>query len=246
MNTCMECGKPAVKQEDFLVQEYSIEQEGGKYLKNKIDYPGLTRMVLCEDCIGRKYTAGSKIDGEITLPRIILLAVFLFAAAGVAAAMFPDSPIIAGFCGVAGIGATITQLSHRSSAKKQIKARESKFREAAGNGFQDVSLLDILDQSELISERAQTVVNIPRVDENWEAFEQFDAMTADDILLKRNIVCMPLAGKANGRLRTVFGLPRDETDELLYIAKMLHDGMGDQIKNAAGVATTYQKIKGKV
>jgi hypothetical protein len=136
----------------------------------------------------------SKWTGELKIGRIILLGGVFLVAAIVAGALRQTA--IAGFCGVAGVGAVIYQIKSARDEKADIERKIQLYRAAESAGFTGVSIADFIDGLERLD--SETILNYERV----QAMGQEG--TAADVIAASAEVSRPLPPKDNGRFRRAF------------------------------------------
>ena len=181
---CVDCGKPAIKHEDFLVCDFSNE---------KTEYPGIIRISMCADCIRKRHI--ELLNRQISVTKIILQtiigAISILAISYIGWLLFPNLNwgaylIVAFLIGCYVLFRKIRTLWEERGYKKRL---QDKFSQSLANNFMNVSLADI---AVLSIDCERTVLNIENIIRNPKFFSDTKQMTASDILEKSNIVCAPL------------------------------------------------------
>lgn len=193
----MKCSKCAREQtavsEDFGIFDYRITATGGNYVMEDVKLLGIVRTCLCSSCIQSLHNESTKVDGELKIGRIILLGLLFLVAAIVAGAL--DQGAVAGVLGVSGVGAVIFQLKTAKEHKAANKRKEQAFQAAKAGGFQGVSIVDFINDSELEHSGSETIVNCEQV-----AVMRKLGMDAGAIAASAE-ASVPLPSKSGGRFR---------------------------------------------
>ena len=181
---CVDCGKPAIKHEDFLVEDC---------LNGKYEYPGIVRISMCADCIKKRHV--ELLNSQISVVKIILQtvigAIIILVITFIGWNLFPNLQwglfVLASFVlGCLSIYKKIRNLWKQRGYKKRIQDR---FSQNVANNFMNISLGSIIM---LPMNYERTILNIGNIIRNPELFSNTKTMTVSDILEKSDIVCAPL------------------------------------------------------
>ena len=238
---CVDCGKPAIKHEDFLVCDHANE---------KTEYPGIIRISMCADCIGKRHVEFLKRQNSVIkiIMQTIAGTIFILVIAFIGSKLFPNLNwgrfILAAF--VIGCYVLYKQMRSLWEQRGYKKRLRDKFSQNLANNFMNVSLGEI---AVLPINCERTVLNIENVIRNPEFFSDTKQMTASVILEKSNIVCTPLDTNKSLGQRIYYSVTlRDLEVDVNKLKRPLKDWTieTNKEKSIENIISIYRKIAKEV
>lgn len=191
---CSRCKSDQVAlSENFGVFDFHVGVNRGQVETNDFLFLGIVRAALCKSCMRELHQQSTKIDGELKIWKIILIGAILFGAAIVGAII--KQPAIAGFCGIAGIAAVVSQFAARNKQIKKNKQLMQAYQTAEDAGFKDVSMEQFIDLNKLENVDTAVILNYRKIKSAED-----DGKTPEEIAAEEATVA-PFSEKFNDRAR---------------------------------------------